>query len=147
MGDVKVGSTEMFQGAEKRIIIISTVRSSRDFITWDRKHQLGFLDNPKRFNVAITRAACLLIVVGNPIVLAGDACWGRLLRHCVAQNVYRGVPLPDLDRGGESANNQSASEQADLLEALSQLFLDDDAATPASNMILHQAVAMPEDEA
>lgn len=33
------------------------------------KYYLGFLSNPKRFNVAITRAKALLIVVGNPHVL------------------------------------------------------------------------------
>jgi helicase MOV-10 len=52
------------------VIIISTVRSTQDkVITDDLRFNLGFLNNPKRFNVAITRAKALLIVVGNPIVL------------------------------------------------------------------------------
>ena len=36
----------------------------------DLRYTLGFLSNAKRFNVAITRAHALLIIVGNPHVLA-----------------------------------------------------------------------------
>jgi helicase MOV-10 len=58
--EVKVGSTETFQGQERRVIIISTVRSSEDYVNSDVLHNLGFLENPKRFNVAVTRAQALL---------------------------------------------------------------------------------------
>jgi superfamily I DNA and/or RNA helicase len=46
--DVDVGSTEEFQGREKRVVIISTVRSKEEFIDSDLVHKLGFLKNPKR---------------------------------------------------------------------------------------------------
>jgi putative helicase MOV10L1 len=46
---------------------------------------VGVWRNPKRFNVAITRAKALLVVVGSPQVLATDECWAQLLRHCVAR--------------------------------------------------------------
>ena len=36
---------------------------------FDYTHNIGFLSNPKRFNVAITRAEALMIVIGNPHVL------------------------------------------------------------------------------
>jgi hypothetical protein len=55
---------------EKRVIIISTVRSSTEHIESDLKHNLGFLRSPKRFNVATTRAKALMIIIGNPHVLA-----------------------------------------------------------------------------
>ncbi|CAI5470767.1 unnamed protein product [Closterium sp. Yama58-4] len=80
MGEVKVGSVEEFQGQERRVVIVSTVRSSQQFVEFDYKHNLGFLANPKRFNVAVTRAKQLLIIVGNPNLLAQDRCWGALLQ-------------------------------------------------------------------
>ena len=46
------------------------VRSTKNMIDCDIRHHLGFLSNPKRFNVAISRAQALLIVVGNPHLLA-----------------------------------------------------------------------------
>ena len=91
---IKVGSTEEFQGQERRVIILTTVRTSRQFIESDVKHNLGFLTNPKRFNVACTRAQALLVVIGDPRVLRDDDCWGALLSYCVEKRAYRGCPLP-----------------------------------------------------
>lgn len=54
--DVEIGTAEYYQGREKKIIIISTVKS-RDHV--------GFLKSEKRLNVCITRAKSLLILVGN----------------------------------------------------------------------------------
>ncbi|KAG5600927.1 hypothetical protein H5410_032297 [Solanum commersonii] len=54
--NIKVGSVEQFQGQERQVIIISTVRSTIQHNDFDRIHYLGFLNNPRRFNVAVTRA-------------------------------------------------------------------------------------------
>lgn len=80
--ELKVGSVEEFQGQERKVILISTVRSTTDYVKFDEQFSLGFLTNPKRFNVAITRAKALLILVGNPVILSKDPFWSRFLKFC-----------------------------------------------------------------
>ncbi|OCH84002.1 hypothetical protein OBBRIDRAFT_840039 [Obba rivulosa] len=79
--EIKVGSVEEFQGQERRVIIISSVRSSREFVNYDLKHTLGFVANPRRFNVAVTRAKALLVVIGDPSVLSLDPLWRSFLNY------------------------------------------------------------------
>ncbi|WFD33033.1 ATP-dependent RNA helicase [Malassezia sp. CBS 17886] len=71
---IEVASVDAFQGREKDYIILSCVRSS--------EHQgIGFLSDPRRMNVALTRARFGLIVIGNPRVLSRDRLWYYLLVH------------------------------------------------------------------
>jgi hypothetical protein len=53
---------EQLQGQERRVIIISTVRSTPAYLSLDVKHKLGFVANARRFNVAITRAQVRIYV-------------------------------------------------------------------------------------
>lgn len=45
--DIEIGTVETFQGREKRIIIISTVRGQHSLLLYDRKYNLGFVSNEK----------------------------------------------------------------------------------------------------
>lgn len=109
--ELKVGSVEEFQGQERRVIIISTVRSCSDYLQMDEDFNLGFLKNPKRFNVAMTRAKALLIVVGNPVILAKDRNWDKFLNHCTINEGYIGHRFEDDDI------------ENDLIDNLAQLHL------------------------
>ncbi|KAI4522633.1 P-loop containing nucleoside triphosphate hydrolase protein [Schizophyllum commune Loenen D] len=92
---VKVGSVEEFQGQERRVIIISTVRSSQEFVQYDLRHTLGFVANPRRFNVSVTRAKALLIIIGDPNVLALDPLWSSFLHYIHANGGWTGSPSWD----------------------------------------------------
>nr|CBN80761.1 Putative helicase mov-10-A [Dicentrarchus labrax] len=95
--ELKVGSVEEFQGQERKIIMISTVRSSINYVKMDEDFNIGFLSNKKRFNVAVTRARSLLIVVGNPVILNKDSTWKTFISYCVEENGYTGFDFKDAE--------------------------------------------------
>ncbi|XP_029175331.1 probable RNA helicase armi [Nylanderia fulva] len=86
----KISSVEGFQGQERKVIILSTVRSCKNLVNEDIKHALGFIASPKRLNVSITRARALLIIVGNPKLLSSDPYWRNILMYCIENNAYAG---------------------------------------------------------
>ncbi|XP_034270184.1 helicase MOV-10 [Pantherophis guttatus] len=88
--DLKVGSVEEFQGQERRVVLVSTVRSSSNYFGIDEEFNLGFLNNPKRLNVSLTRAKALLIIVGNPITLSKDPYWNEFLEYCRVNKAWKG---------------------------------------------------------
>jgi superfamily I DNA and/or RNA helicase len=72
MTDVEVKTVDGFQGREKEIIIISTVRSNDE-------DKIGFLSDLRRLNVAITRAKRRLIIVGNKQTLSSNPTYKRMI--------------------------------------------------------------------
>ncbi|KAF5738652.1 RNA helicase SDE3 family protein [Tripterygium wilfordii] len=102
MPGIKVGSVEQFQGQEREVIIISTVRSTIKHNEFDKTHCLGFLSNSRRFNVAITRAISLLVIIGNPHIICKDQYWNQLLWYCTDNNSYEGCKLPEREEYGGS---------------------------------------------
>lgn len=89
----KIGSVEEFQGQERMIILISTVRSK--VRGEDKQFGLGFVNHPKRINVALSRARALLVVFGNPLVIGEDPNWKQIVLSCQKQMCYiEEAPVP-----------------------------------------------------
>jgi regulator of nonsense transcripts 1 len=42
---------------------------------------IGFLNDPRRLNVALTRARYGIVILGNPKVLSKQPLWNALLCH------------------------------------------------------------------
>lgn len=82
----KVGSVEEFQGQERKVILLSTVRTAGDKVQDDIKHSLGFVSAPERLNVAITRARVLLVIFGHPKLLKEDIRWRNVINHCACRH-------------------------------------------------------------
>ena len=87
-----VDSIDKAQGTERSLILLSLVRSSAT------SRSIGFVSDPRRLNVAITRAKFGLIVVGNAATLIQgehSGCWLSFLKHlnslgCIAgSDLYR----------------------------------------------------------
>ncbi|XP_044764365.1 probable RNA helicase armi [Coccinella septempunctata] len=89
----KIGSVEEFQGQEFNVVILSTVRSSEEYISFDMKHSLGFISVPRRLNVALSRARILLIIIGNPNLLYEDPYWRTVLNYAVENGSFVGCPV------------------------------------------------------
>ncbi|KAJ3351594.1 hypothetical protein GGF32_004235 [Allomyces javanicus] len=79
---VSINSIDGFQGQERDIVIFSCVRSNN-------KGSIGFLGDPRRLNVAVTRARYSCWMIGHAKTLhKRDAVWQKLimdayLRGCV----------------------------------------------------------------
>ncbi|XP_033250754.1 putative helicase mov-10-B.2 [Drosophila miranda] len=79
LGNVEVGSVETYQGREKLIIIATLVRSFS---------YMGFMRNPRRINVLISRPKALLILIGNPVTLRHHPDFKFIIDECIQHQTY-----------------------------------------------------------
>ena len=82
----EVCNVDTFQGFESDIVFLSTVRCNTT-------GKSGFVDDPRRLNVAMTRAKRALIVFGNrSTLLAADSfgTWKPFFRHFEAKGWMTG---------------------------------------------------------
>ncbi|TPX39659.1 hypothetical protein SeMB42_g06292 [Synchytrium endobioticum] len=87
--EIEVASVDAFQGREKDYIVVSCVRSN--------EHQgIGFLNDPRRLNVALTRAKYGVVILGNPKVLSRHPLWYQLLAMYKEKGCLVEGPLSNL---------------------------------------------------
>jgi regulator of nonsense transcripts 1 len=80
---VEIQTVDAYEGREKDYIILMCVRANT-------VHQIGFLNNTGRMNVALTRAKFGLFVVGNRETLRSEESgpvWARFIEHCETRHV------------------------------------------------------------
>ncbi|MCR5151912.1 MAG: AAA family ATPase [Prevotella sp.] len=78
---ISINTVDGFQGQERDIIVISLVRSNEE-------GQIGFLNDLRRMNVAITRARMKLIILGDVKTLTKHPFYKKLY-ECVTNGLQR----------------------------------------------------------
>ncbi len=79
---IVVNTIDGFQGQEREVVYISLVRSNA-------KGEIGFLNDHRRMNVAMTRARKQLVVVGDSATIGNHDFYGRFLDYVDAHGTYR----------------------------------------------------------
>ncbi len=79
---IMVSTIDSFQGQEADVIIISLVRSNAE-------QQIGFLNDYRRMNVAITRAKQKLFVIGDGATLSADKFYDKFIAYVQKEGTYK----------------------------------------------------------
>ena len=79
--DLTINTIDAFQGQERDVIYISLVRSNE-------RGEIGFLQDYRRMNVAMTRARKKLVIIGDSATLGNHEFYSTLLDYCEKQESY-----------------------------------------------------------
>lgn len=119
--NVRVGTVDSFQGQEKDIVIISGTRSND-------VEDVGFLRDPRRLNVALTRAKRGLIIVGDQKTLRNSRHWAALLDSCLQRGCMMDAMVLRRRESNKDEDEQDIKIDSDGEDdLLSSLFSTEDA--------------------
>jgi len=97
---VQISTVDKFQGSEKDIIILSCVKSNPAGINGSNSsrpqqqhHNIGFLRDYRRVNVALTRAKHSLWVICNCNYLRTDPLWNDLIADAESRQLVAPLTL------------------------------------------------------
>lgn len=82
LNSLSIKTIDGFQGEERDVIYISLVRSNE-------RQEIGFLNDLRRMNVAITRAKKKLVVIGDSATIGSSNFYQAFLEYCENNGVYR----------------------------------------------------------
>jgi superfamily I DNA and/or RNA helicase len=84
IAELEIDTVDGFQGREKEVVLITMVRSNSIC-------EIGFLNDTRRTNVALTRARRKLIIVGDSATLATNTFYASMLEYFEQSGGYRSV--------------------------------------------------------
>ncbi len=78
---ITINTIDGFQGQERDVVYISLVRSNV-------KAEIGFLNDYRRMNVAMTRAKKKLVILGDSATIGNDRFYNAFLNYYEKENAY-----------------------------------------------------------
>lgn len=79
---LSIKTIDGFQGEERDVIYISLVRSNDD-------QEIGFLNDLRRMNVALTRAKKKLVVIGDSATIGSNPFYKKFIEYCEESKFYK----------------------------------------------------------
>ena len=91
--DIAINTVDSFQGQERDIVFFSTVRANNKNKLSLKKNNgegdsIGFLNDYRRMNVALSRAKLGCFIIGNSQKLKIDHYWEKLIEFCKGKKCF-----------------------------------------------------------